>query len=142
MKENVSISLVSKQTQGEYQEVIKQEFIGSYYTKADIHYFLYQDAEGQKVTIKLKSGTLSLIKSGKINWLHIFRPGQTAVSRYSFEFGSVFLEIKTEDIRVTITTDGWNIELYYTLFAEDEEPVKFELNFEVKRGVKLNGYCH
>lgn len=135
LKELITIHLKSKQIQGDCTQTIEQDFVGSYYAKGESHYFFYHDPEEQRVMIKIKQDTLTLTKAGSQDWLHIFRPGQTAVSRYGTGFGKLALEITTEDLYFSQAEAGWGIDLSYSLFASDEEPIKIALNFTIKRGV-------
>lgn len=107
--------------------------MGQYFIKDGVTYFLYQETPNQKMTVKVKEDSLTLIQSGENSWSHIFRKGQTSHSSYSTPYGTFILEVTTKKLQWTSTEEGWEIVLVYHLFAGDEQTTEIELNLLVKK---------
>lgn len=135
MKKEVSIHLESRQRNGSQQEKIEKDLRGTYFLKEKIHYFAYEERPKQRIVIKVKEESLTLIQSGENSWTHLFRKGETSGSSYLTPYGSLWLEVTTNHLRVKETAELFKIELSYLIFGQGEDSTRIDLNLTVnKRG--------
>jgi len=131
----VEIHLQSKQRIGNKEEVMEKDLLGNYFCKEKAHYFAYQEKARQRIVIKVKDDSLTLIQSGENSWNHLFRMGETNVSTYLTPYGSFGLEVTTKFLKVEKKNDTFFIQLSYSLFGGDGEGTEIDLNLTVsKRG--------
>lgn len=99
---------------------------GTYYKKKDWHYILYEEVQpGEKVvtrnTIKVKEGYYEVIKRGQANTHLIFEKGKSHTTFYETPYGSLFVEVETNQIFFEETEGQLNIQVDYELKANGDK---------------------
>ena len=135
MGQEVTIHLESRQRSGDRIEVMQKDLPGTYFCKEKARYLMYEERPGQRMTIKVKESSLTLIQSGQNSWNHSFRTGETSASNYITPYGSFWLEVTTNSLKVEESEESFLIQLSYSLFTGEEDGTQIDLNLTVsKRG--------
>ena len=121
MEKRVRISL--KATQKQYKEApVTTEFVtfgvlSRYGTKYRIS---YEESElfgqpGVTTTFITDRGKVSLERSGSVNALMEFHPGEVTESMYDTSFGTLLMQIKAKTVEENVGENGGTIRLEYEL---------------------------
>ncbi len=122
MKKNVIISINSAPRYDDEQNPEKIELItdGKYYRKNGIYYIIYEESpltgmEGITTTLKVEPTKVTLIRNGEFPSQMIFECGEKHVGLYNVAEGSLTVSINASKIRNTLTDDGGELEIAYSI---------------------------
>ena len=121
MKKDVIISIRGLQEQdGETGDPITLVTPGRYYRKNDSYYISYEESEltglaGTRTTLRVKPDFVKLVRTGLYPSELQFELGKRHMSLYHTEYGDLSIVFSTNHIRNTLTDDGGDLDVQYTV---------------------------
>ena len=121
MKKDVIISIRGLQeSQGESEDPITLVTAGRFYRKNGLYYISYDETEltgleGTRTTVKVGPDTVKVIRTGLYPSELQFELGKRHMSLYHTEFGDLSIVVSTNHIRNTLTDDGGDLDVKYTV---------------------------
>ena len=121
MKKDVIISIRGLQEQdGEAGDPITLVTPGRYYRKNDSYYISYEESEltglaGTRTTLRVKPDFVKLVRTGLYPSELQFELGKRHMSLYHTEYGDLSIVVSTNHIRNTLTDDGGDLDVQYTV---------------------------
>lgn len=97
---------------------------GQYFEKDDSRFLLYEEQDPDsgavvRSTLKIKNHTVELSKSGAVRSRMIFETGKTHRTSYDTPYGSLLLDICTDDLKSAWSDNTGSVQLAYRLLTED-----------------------
>lgn len=134
MKKKAIISVSSKQSNEEPIEIVTP---GSFYKKNDFYYAVYKETElsgmeGTTTTLKMKQDKFSLIRMGSTSTKMDFDENRKNVSMYKTPYGTIELEIKTNNLNVNVNKEGGDILINYGIGTAGQALKNTELKVKIK----------
>lgn len=125
MNRDVKIAVTGTQDNGGNEIVTDYITDGQYFERNGCLYLLYreQDADSGTVTantLKIKGNVLELSRKGNINSHMIFETGQTHHTSYATAYGTLELEVYTEDLKCLWAESESLVQLTYRLLTAGE----------------------
>jgi len=121
MKKDVIISRRGLQEQdGEAGDPITLVTPGRYYRKNDSYYISYEESEltglaGTRTTLRIKPDYVKLVRTGLYPSELLFELGKRHMSLYHTDYGDLSIVVSTNHIRNTLTDDGGDLDVQYTV---------------------------
>jgi uncharacterized beta-barrel protein YwiB (DUF1934 family) len=121
MKKDVIISIRGLQEQdGEAGDPITLVTPGRYYRKNDSYYISYEESEltglaGTRTTLRVKPDFVKLVRTGLYPSELQFELGKRHMSLYHTDYGDLSIVVSTNHIRNTLTDDGGDLDVQYTV---------------------------
>ncbi len=121
MKKDVIISIRGLQEQdGEAGDPITLVTPGRYYRKNDSYYISYEESEltglaGTRTTLRVKPDYVKLVRTGLYPSELLFELGKRNMSLYHTDYGDLSIVVSTNHIRNTLTDDGGDLDVQYTV---------------------------
>ena len=121
MKKDVIISIRGLQEQdGEAGDPITLVTPGRYYRKNDSYYISYEESEltglaGTRTTLRVKPDFVKLVRTGLYPSELLFELGKRHMSLYHTDYGDLSIVVSTNHIRNTLTDDGGDLDVQYTV---------------------------
>ena len=121
MKKDVIISIRGLQEQdGEAGDPLTLVTPGRYYRKNDSYYISYEESEltglaGTRTTLRVKPDFVKLVRTGLYPSELQFELGKRHMSLYHTEYGDLSIVVSTNHIRNTLTDDGGDLDVQYTV---------------------------
>ena len=121
MKKDVIISIRGLQEQGdEAADPITLVTPGRYYRKNDSYYISYEESEltglaGTRTTLRVKPDYVKLVRTGLYPSELLFELGKRHMSLYHTDYGDLSIVVSTNHIRNTLTDDGGELDVQYTV---------------------------
>ena len=121
MKKDVIISIRGLQEQdGESGDPITLVTPGRYYRKNDSYYISYEESEltglaGTRTTLRVKPDFVKLVRTGLYPSELQFELGKRHMSLYHTDYGDLSIVVSTNHIRNTLTDDGGDLDVQYTV---------------------------
>ena len=121
MKKDVIISIRGLQEQdGEAGDPITLVTPGRYYRKNDSYYISYEESEltglaGTRTTLRVKPDYVKLVRTGLYPSELLFELGKRHMSLYHTDYGDLSIVVSTNHIRNTLTDDGGDLDVQYTV---------------------------
>ena len=121
MKKDVIISIRGLQEQdGEAGDPITLVTPGRYYRKNDSYYISYEESEltglaGTRTTLRVKPDYVKLVRTGLYPSELLFELGKRHMSLYHTDYGDLSNVVSTNHIRNTLTDDGGDLDVQYTV---------------------------
>ena len=121
MKKDVIISIRGLQEQdGEAGDPITLVTPGRFYRKNDSYYISYEESEltglaGTRTTLRVKPDYVKLVRTGLYPSELLFELGKRHMSLYHTDYGDLSIVVSTNHIRNTITDDGGDLDVQYTV---------------------------
>lgn len=121
MKKDVIISIRGLQEQdGETGDPITLVTPGRYYRKNDSYYISYEESEltglaGTRTTLRIKPDYVKLVRTGLYPSELLFELGKRHMSLYHTDYGDLSIVVSTNHIRNTLTDDGGDLDVQYTV---------------------------
>ena len=121
MKKDVIISIRGLQEQdGEAGDPITLVTPGRYYRKNDCYYISYEESEltglaGTRTTLRIKPDYVKLVRTGLYPSELQFELGKRHMSLYHTDYGDLSIVVSTNHIRNTLTDDGGDLDVQYTV---------------------------
>ena len=121
MKKDVIISICGLQEQdGEAGDPITLVTPGRYYRKNDSYYISYEESEltglaGTRTTLRIKPDYVKLVRTGLYPSELLFELGKRHMSLYHTDYGDLSIVVSTNHIRNTLTDDGGDLDVQYTV---------------------------
>ena len=121
MKKDVIISIRGLQeSQGEAADPITLVTSGRYYRKNGLYYISYDETEltglaGTHTTVKVGTDAVKVIRTGLYPSELQFELGKRHMSLYHTEFGDLSIVVSTNHIHNTLTDDGGDLDVKYTV---------------------------
>lgn len=93
---------------------------GQHYVKNDTDYFIYRETslsgmDGTTTAVKVRDGTVILVRTGAVEARQVFATGQPHFSTYITPFGTLNIGIMPLRVDVVRGDSGMTIELAYEL---------------------------
>ncbi len=120
----VHITVNSIQTDEFGEELTTELFSeGEYFDKDGCRYLLYEETDPEteevsKITLKCEAGSLLLTRRGSVHTRMHFIPGQICPAEYITPYGTLHLQIHTEEVRMLFGDSKGEIHLEYTLYCD------------------------
>ena len=121
MTKDVMISIRGLQEQdGEAGDPITLVTPGRYYRKNDSYYISYEESEltglaGTRTTLRIKPDYVKLVRTGLYPSELLFELGKRHMSLYHTDYGDLSIVVSTNHIRNTLTDDGGDLDVQYTV---------------------------
>ena len=121
MKKDVIISIRGLQEQdGEAGDPITLVTPGRYYRKNDSYYISYEESEltglaGTRTTLRIKPDYVKLVRTGLYPSELLFELGKRHMSLYHTDYGDLSIVVSTNHIWNTLTDDGGDLDVQYTV---------------------------
>ena len=121
MKKDVIISIRGLQEQdGEAGDPITLVTPGRFYRKNDSYYISYEESEltglaGTRTTLRVKPDFVKLVRTGLYPSELQFELGKRHMSLYHTDYGDLSIVVSTNHIRNTLTDDGGDLDVQYTV---------------------------
>ena len=121
MKKDVIISIRGLQEQdGETGDPITLVTPGRYYRKNDSYYISYEESEltglaGTRTILRIKPDYVKLVRTGLYPSELLFELGKRHMSLYHTDYGDLSIVVSTNHIRNTLTDDGGDLDVQYTV---------------------------
>ena len=121
MKKDVIISIRGLQEQdGEAGDPITLVTPGRFYRKNDSYYISYEESEltglaGTRTTLRVKPDYVKLVRTGLYPSELQFELGKRHMSLYHTDYGDLSIVVSTNHIRNTLTDDGGDLDVQYTV---------------------------
>ena len=121
MKKDVIISIRGLQEQdGETGDPITLVTPGRYYRKNDSYYISYEESEltglaGTRTTLRIKPDYVKLVRTGLYPSELLIELGKRHMSLYHTDYGDLSIVVSTNHIRNTLTDDGGDLDVQYTV---------------------------
>ena len=141
MKKDIEITVSGiQQDDAGHRTVTDYKAQGQYFERDGCRYVLYeeQDDESKAVThntLKIKDRSLELIRRGNVSSHMIFAPGAPRPTDYGTAYGTLRLEVDTEDLNCLWEYTEAAIEITYSLSMNGE------LLSRNKLVIKINFIC-
>lgn len=125
MTRDVHITVTGAQLEKDgYRTVTELKAQGQYFEKDGSRYLMYEERDADtgavtKSTLKIRDCLLELSKSGTVRSRMLFEPGKTHRTSYVTPYGTLLLEVCTEDIKSLWTESSGAIQITYSLSSED-----------------------
>ena len=121
MKKDVIISIRGLQeSQGETADPITLVTAGRFYRKNGLYYITYDETaltglEGTRTTVKVGADSVKVIRTGLYPSELLFELGTRNMSLYHTEYGDLSIVVSTNHIQNTLTDDGGDLDVKYTV---------------------------
>ena len=121
MKKDVIISIRGLQEQdGQTGDPITLVTPGRFYRKNDSYYISYEESEltglaGTRTTLRVKPDYVKLVRTGLYPSELLFQLGKRHMSLYHTDYGDLSIVVSTNHIRNTLTDDGGDLDVQYTV---------------------------
>ena len=121
MKKDVIISIRGLQEQdGEAGDPITLVTPGRFYRKNDSYYISYEESEltglaGTRTTLRVKPDYVKLVRTGLYPSELLFELGKRHISLYHTDYGDLSIVVSTNHIQNTLTDDGGDLDVKYTV---------------------------
>lgn len=145
MNKEVIVSLNGLHTVQEENENVQVIAPGLYYNKDGKHYIVYNEiseetSEINKNTIKVKDNSVEIIRKGSGNVHMIFEEKKKNISYYNTPFGNLLIGISTNRVKIVESPHEMDIEINYSLEANDEHlsDCVMRINVKSKEGASIN----
>ena len=121
MKKDVIISIRGLQEQeGESADPITLVTSGRYYRKNGSYYIAYDETEltglaGTRTTVHVKPDMVKVIRTGLYPSELQLELGKRNVSLYHTEYGDLSIVVSTRSIKNTLTDDGGDLDVEYSV---------------------------
>lgn len=98
---------------------------------------IYEETElsgmsGTTTTLTMLDDMLVLEREGNVSAKMDFKKGETSVSLYNTPYGTLDLQIHTEDLDVNINENGGDITAKYSMELAGQPPITTKLSVKVK----------
>lgn len=125
MNRDVRITVTGTQDDGENEIVTDHKTDGQYFERDGCRYLLYreQDADSGAVTantLKIKGNILELSRKGNIHSRMVFEAGQTHPTSYATAYGTLQLDVYTEDLKCLWAEAEARVQITYSLLMTGE----------------------
>lgn len=117
---NAVFTIENIQTTDEKSEPIKITTEGRFYQKNSAYYLLYTEYTelgDTSVLIRAAKDSVTIRRSGATNTKMEYVPGEQREVLYSVPFGNMVLDLKTNNLEVSLDENGGTIHLDYLLTA-------------------------
>ena len=138
MKKDVIISIRGLQEQdGEAGDPITLVTPGRFYRKNDSYYISYEESEltglaGTRTTLRVKPDFVKLVRTGLYPSELQFELGKRHMSLYHTDYGDLSIVVSTNHIRNTLTDDGGDLDVQYTVEVANTPVGVNHLNLNIK----------
>lgn len=134
MEENYILSVTGKQTIDDQSESIELKTMASYVTKNGSRYITYKEYDSHnpdkkyRTTVKVGSdGVVTVMKGGEESHSLILEKGVRHKCEYVTSFGVISLGVYTESIHDSLSDNGGELEVSYSIDIQSELASKNEL---------------
>ncbi|NMA69521.1 MAG: DUF1934 domain-containing protein [Desulfitobacterium sp.] len=98
---------------------------GNLYNRCGVYYILYKDTqvsgmEDVTTSLKVERAKVTLNRMGSVDHKLTFEEGVLHGSAYVTPHGTLFLEVLTEKMEISLTEEGGHISLKYNLFSQEQ----------------------
>jgi len=136
LKKQVIITIKSKQTVDNEDQVVELVTPGKFYKKGNTYYALYDETEisgmeGTTTTLKIEGDEVHLIRFGTMSTNMRFKMGVTDVSLYKSPYGIIELTVKPLSVAVDVGDSGGEVKMRYELIAGGEQKSTNELLIKI-----------
>lgn len=136
MKKSAIISLKSYNDL-DTDDVIEVVTPGEFIISEDGFKAIYEETEisgmgGTITTLTMLEDSLLLEREGNISAKMDFKKGETSISLYNTPYGTLDLQIHTEDLMVDINENGGAVTAKYSMELAGQPPIVTKLSVNVK----------
>ena len=126
MKRDVMITVNSRQEHPDKDtDVFNFITEGTYYKEGDNYYITYNESyltgmDGTTTTLKVEPDAVTLIRSGNVSSLMVFKKGRKHTSEYSTEYGTFEVGVTAQKVSVNMNDLGGNIDVEYFIEVNNQ----------------------
>lgn len=138
MKRDVMITVNSRQEHPDKDtDVFNFITEGTYYKEGDNYYITYNESyltgmDGTTTTLKVEPDAVTLIRSGNVSSLMVFKKGRKHTSEYSTEYGTFEVGVTAQKVSVNMNDLGGNIDVEYFIEVNNQLTSFTTLNVKVQ----------
>ena len=134
MNENIRINVKGTNKDS---GVVEVECSGRYALVGDVEYIRYEECLEEadiKINnlIKLRRGSMEMIKKGPMNSRMTFAAGQTTSCTYDTPYGSIPMQVHTRRMDIIRTDDRLRVILQYSLGMDGGQDIDCEVDINVE----------
>ena len=111
---NAKILIKNRQKTEDGDEVLTVDVPCRFMFKGDTAYILYKD-EGVSSKIKTDGGTVTVTRMGEFSNEMVYQKGKKTSFLYKMPYGTLDMELKTNEVFVDLSENGGTIKLSYEL---------------------------
>jgi len=138
LKRDVMITVNSRQEHPDKDtDVFNFITEGTYYKEGDNYYITYNESyltgmDGITTTLKVEPDAVTLIRSGNVSSLMVFKKGRKHTSEYSTEYGTFEVGVTAQKVSVNMNDLGGNIDVEYFIEVNNQLTSFTTLNVKVQ----------
>jgi len=138
LKRDVMITVNSRQEHPDKDtDVFNFITEGTYYKEGDNYYITYNESyltgmDGTTTTLKVEPDAVTLIRSGNVSSLMVFKKGRKHTSEYSTEYGTFEVGVTAQKVSVNMNDLGGNIDVEYFIEVNNQLTSFTTLNVKVQ----------
>lgn len=138
MKKDVLLSICStQQFEGCDEETIDLMTQARFYERGGKFYISYEESEltgllGTRTTVKIDGDTVTMMRTGTYPSEMLFSKNQRHVGLYHTEFGAITISTHTNELINTISEDGGELEIDYTVEVDQSMVGNHHFRMSVK----------
>lgn len=141
METNAWITLSGRQTIDGEEDNFELTTAGKYVKQGEKYYISYEGSEitgydKSTTTLKIKENNVSMIRFGEDGAAAsqmIFEPNRQYTGIYKTPYGSLNVDIYTNQMRVEVDDDGGEVELDYVIQLNSAQSVKNHLRVYIRK---------
>ena len=121
MKKDVIISICGlQQSSDNPADPITLVTAGRFYRKDDSYYISYEETaltglQGTRTVLRVQPRQVQLVRTGLYPSELLFQQGKRSMSLYHTDYGDLSVVVSTQSIRNTLTDDGGDLDVQYTV---------------------------
>lgn len=136
MNKKAVIHLLSIQSDNK-DEKIEVVTPGDFSKKGDSFYAVYDETEisgmeGTTTTLKIDEDKFSIMRIGTTNAKMEFQKLKPNISLYDTPYGTLEINIDTQDLKITVNEDGGEVYVQYNLSISGMKAQRTKLNIKIK----------
>ena len=138
MRKEVMVTVVGTQkTDWGDEDTIEMITVGSYYTKNECYYIIYNESEisgmeGTTTSLKVESNRVVLNRMGMAELRQVFEEGVLNHANYVTPYGAMKLTVMPSKVEVDLTELGGSINLEYELTIGNDKISDNKLSITVE----------
>jgi len=138
LKKDVMITVNSRQEHPDKDaDVFNFITEGVYYKEDGNYYITYNEShltgmDGTTTTLKIEPDSVTLIRSGNVSSLMVFKKGRRHTSEYSTEYGTFEVGVTAQKVSVNMDDSGGNIDVEYFIEVNNQLTSFTTLNVKVQ----------
>ena len=135
---DVIINIETNQKTPDGDNKIELQTDGKLFFGGGKYYINYEESEitgfeGSSTSIKAEGGAVTMTRRGRFRTKMVFEVGEKNLSYYDTTYGTIGMLVETERIKNSLTPEGGQLEIDYSLDYDNTGQIKNFLKVDVRR---------